>query len=453
MSKLLQAMAAVAILSITSVSGAAVYDNPDEPTPTTLYFHIWDTFSKFVINTEPYNASFFETGGVNFPTTSGTPAAQATGEWDFNTIYGFSTAGPVEYDFNENGRPRLHPERGIANDVELTAEYDHKVHLYIDARGIGGGDESPGVLPEMNFRVTMREGDQPGSDLDSGAKIMEGQVKVALFDTMFCPTDIPSAIAPVSIFCLFSVDPSQEAGTYDSYPQETPDGTPILYPDENNVIEVIIDMALLQDSIKKSDAYNVRMDWYQEPPAATSGPDQFALGNLRMVLDEQYLPRLNTSITNPVYIEFLHPQVAAGTLLIHSGINSPWGTYDLDFDSVKVDVVGPTAPSELKRVTTSNTNVHGLHDQAAEITYLWDFREDNAVNGDYEITYSVMNADNTATAVASDSFRIDGKKLYTTDDQGEEIEFVDDSASEESPFGALGLTIIGLAALALRRRP
>jgi hypothetical protein len=172
--------------------------NPDQSTPTVLYFHIFDTFNAFPINTQPMDVAFFEVGGTSFPTVSHTIVSQQAGDFDFNTIRGFSTSGPVEYDFIENGRPRFHPERGIAADVELDPAVQPVLRLYMDVRDLFSSDAHPHnvtctavcagpvdgalnpvmdqwdglpqALPLFTFRYSMRAGNVLGDDaaLDAG---------------------------------------------------------------------------------------------------------------------------------------------------------------------------------------------------------------------------------------------------------------------------------------------
>src|SRR5687767_9983654 len=118
MNRILLATLAAGLLALAT-PGQAQLSNPDGPTPTTLYFHIFDTLNAFPINTQPMDADFFRVGGTSFPTASNAVVSQQAGDFDFNTIRGFSTSGPVEYDFIENGLPRYHPERGIAADVRI----------------------------------------------------------------------------------------------------------------------------------------------------------------------------------------------------------------------------------------------------------------------------------------------------------------------------------------------
>ncbi len=408
---------------------------PKTSTPTILYFHIWDTFNKFPINTqEPFlPEKFFQVGGTNFPTVPDSPVIQG---FDFNTIYGFSTAGLVEYEFIENGRPRLHPERGIAADVLIDSNVQPEVFFYMEVRDPTGDDTGPNILPAWTVRVLVREGDDVGPDgrLDAGAKIMEGQL------TAHVATG-PGGAAPPGV-----------GGNSIA-------GTPVLVPDEDGVVLFRVPLDVIQDKIKKQEAYNVRIDWYQDPSPGGTQEDTFAEGWYRVVMDDKHLPRMELSIMNPVYIDYIHPQVAAGVLLIHTGVNSPWGTYDIDPDNITLSVAGPSPPQKLEKFISQNQHVHGLHDQAAEITYLWRFRKEDAKNGEYQIEMEVPNLLGTRTAKGSAGFVIEGKRSYGIDESGQEVETIDPttgggSSSKGSPGAPailMALAMLG-AAMALKRR-
>ncbi len=419
---------ALALVATPVADAQSTLNNPNESTPTTLYFHIFDTFNKFVINTQPMDSEFFEVGGTSFPTLVGTPANEVTGDFDLNTIYGTSTAGPVEYDFIENGKPRFHPERGIAADVQIDPSVEPVVYMYIDVRdvissgGFTGG--APNALPDFTFRVIMREGDDPGTDaqLDQGAKIMEGETTVNIYDGQ-------------------AAGPTNQAAAAGGW----------VVPDENGIVEIAVPMKLMSNIIPKTEAFNVRIDWYQGGSAGFE--DQFAEGYMRLYASPDHLPRLEFAINNPVYIEFIHPQVAAGILLIHTGVNSPWGTYDIDPSNITISVDGPSTPQTLEQVVAQNQHVHGLHDQAAEITYLWKFRDENAANGEYTIDFSVPNAAGTSVATGSAGFVVQGKQAFGIDDQGEEVEPTVTEESKDTPSVGLlaALALVGAALLARRR--
>lgn len=427
----------VGMLAVPTVSAQDSLNNPNKSTPTTLYFHIFDTFNKFVINTQAMNVETFEVGGTNFPTLVDTPVNQVMeAQYDFNTLYGTSTAGPVEYDFIENGRPRFHPERGIAADVNLDTSVQPVAYIYIEPRDILGCNtnacdfppELPNCLPDLTVRVTMRTGDDPGPDgnLDAGDLIMGGQKTYTVCTAAGAP--LGSAVAL--------------NGEYKEV-------------DSAGIVEFAIPLDVAANKIPKKDAFNVRIDWWQGTAAGgVIQEDQFAEGFLRLAADQDHLPRLEMNIMNPVYIEFIHPQVAAGTLLIHTGVNSPWGTYDINAEDVVVSVEGPSTPVVLNQVVATNEHVHGLHDKAAEITYLWSFRDEGAKDGDYTINLSVKNNAGTATATGSAGFTIKGKEAFGTDETGQIIEPTVTEKSKDTPgVGLLGMVgLLGALAVALRRR-
>jgi uncharacterized protein (TIGR03382 family) len=416
----------VPLLSAGDASGQLA--NPERSTPTALYFHIFDTYNAFPVNTQAMDVGFFEVSGSNFPTV-------ASQGYDFNTIRGFSTSGPVEYGFLENGRPRYHPERGIAADVRIDPDVQPVAYIYLDVRDLFGSDAAglglPQALPSVTVRVTMRTGNEIGPDeqLDAGTLILGGQRTAHLADGHLAPTN--GALGG----------------------QTGPDGNPVLVPDEAGVIEFAVPLDVAQPRIPRADSFNLRIDWYQNPTGDASQEDEFASGWMRLVLDEAHLPRLELSILNPVYIEFIHPQVAAGTLLVHTGVNSPWGTYDVDVANVTLEIEGPARPRQLGLVVSQNAHVHGLHDQSAELTWLWKFRDEQAPNGDYTIRLSVPNLAGTAVATGSASFTIAGKQAYGFDEQGQAVAAGAEAASQASPPPAGPMLALAVLALAALRRP
>jgi len=419
------ALAAATLLALPAAS--AEIRNPRASTPTTLYFHIFDTYNPFPVNTQAMDLKFFQVSGTNFPTI------QSQG-YDFNTIRGFSTAGPVEYGFLENGRPRYHPERGIAADVKIDPAVQPVAFLYLDVRDIVGSDTQglglPQLLPSFTVRVTMREGNVigPDAELDAGNLIMQGSTTAHVADTGM-------------------------AGANGQVPKQAPDGKPIFVPDADGVVEFAVPMAVASPTIPKSDSFNLRIDWYQNPTGDPAQDDQYSEGFLRLVLDAKHLPRLQMAILDPVYVEFIHPQVAAGTLLVHAGVNSPWGTYDVDAGNISMSITGPTVPKTLAEVVSQNAHVHNLHDKAAEVTWLWRFRDDDAASGDYAIDLKVGNRAHTAAAEGTATFTVEGKKAYGLDEQGNLVTpTITGGKASPAPVGpALGLLLAALALVARRR--
>lgn len=424
--KSILALLAVALFTVASVpmADAHVDPEPKKPTNTILYFHIFDTFNAFPINTQAPNTDFFRVGGTNFPTFV-EPNSQTN--YDFNTVYGFATSGPVEYDFIENGQPRFHPERGIAKNVEIDGGTDIYAYLYLNVRDfLGNSDGAPNYLPSFTFRLTMREGNVIGPDeqLDTGAKIMEGQLTAHIWDSK--GLDIPAPPAA--------------------------DNLPTLEPDEDGIVEFKIKMNAEQLVIPKANAYNLRLDWFQNPTADGANDDRFAEGYMRLVSDAKHHPRMELAITNPVYIDYIHPEVAAGILLIHTAENSPWGTYDIDVENITIEVTGPSTPLDLPVVVSQNQHVHNLHDKSAEVTYLWRFRDEGAQEGTYKIHLHVQNMAHTATASQEATFVVEAKRAYGIDEKGNEVKVIVPEDTESSPGPSLLIVAVLLAGAVLVRR-
>ena len=439
------ALTAVAAMLLFVVPTAQAQANCEHPlacpnvsTPTSLYFHIFDIFNNFPINTQVPHPGFFQVGGTNFPSLVEPNTGQ---NYDFNTMYGYSTSGPVEYNFIENGQPRFHPERGIANDIRIDDQAATPcgdvvvpacVHIYVSLRDATGGT-STNFMPKYTFKVEMRELNVLGDTaaLDAAPMIMHGELAYHLASKDF-------------------------ASLNDTVPPG--DTVHIRTPNADGVIEYAIPMTIEGTKITKSDGYHMHIHWFQDPSPDASHQDQAAEGYMRLVMDEKYHPRLDLSIKNPVYIDFIHPEVAAGILLIHSAENSPWGTYDIDVQNITVDVKdadGNHVDAGLQQVTSQNSHVHNLHNKSAEVTYLWRFRDENAKDGTYTITLKVQNVAHTATATDTAQFVLEGKKAYGIAQNGETVTPAPDPAGEGKSSPGAGLLVLGTAfglALAMRRR-
>jgi hypothetical protein len=439
------ALCALVALALAPAAQGEV-KNPTASTPTTLYFHLFDTFNLFPINTQAPDVAFFKVGGTDFPSI-------ASQGFAFNSVRGYATSGPVEYNFIENGQPRFHPERGIAKDVLLDKSVQPVAHLYLNVRDFLGTHVAPDALPTFTFAVTMREGNSgPDAELDANPVILQGAMSAHVVSLLVCPQELnlsPGSPAPDPIAA-----PVCSGAANDALPDGTsaPDGLPILVADANGTVEFPVKLNLVGDKIPKADAYNVRVDWYQNPTGSADQDRQYAEGFLRLISDAQHHPRLDLAILDPVYIEYIHPEVAAGILLIHTCVNSPWGTYDVDVANMTVSVDGPSKPLRLAVVTSQNAHNHGLHDKCAEVTYLWRFRDEGAKDGTYAIHLAVPNVGRSATATGDAGFTVEGKRAFGVDQNHQVVAPEGGTATKSSPAaGPVALAAV-LGVALLRRR-
>lgn len=429
--RVLAVLVAMLMASGTAMAQSSTIDNLDTPTPTTLYFHL-DAHQDFPINTQPPDDRYAKgsTRGLLASTTTCTPEG-TPGQFhqDHHTVYGFSTPGYVEYEYEEDGGPRIHPERGLAYNVRLDDDTGMTGYWYLRTTVDSGQASSdinnmPVLVPQVVVRFTMRTGDEVSFGAEAynqGEVIAQGESE------------------PVALV------PSEETPGY--HPQE----------DGSHVYEIQVPLDVKKDEIPADEdtgGYNMRVDVFTQVPGCDSDPDSsFMPGSVEIYTSPDYRPRLDLTVMNPVRIEYIHPQFVGDDLLIHTSLNSPWGNYDVDETEggITMDVSGPTAASNVFRVAFEQKHhEHGFHFEAVDVTYQWDYEQDQAADATYDLTVTVWNDQRTASATGSAT--IDVGSLTATDDEGNVVQQVQ-TEEKDTPL-PVWLPLLGVlvAALLLRRR-
>ncbi len=422
----------LALLMASSVAMAqsSTIDNPEVSTPTTLYFHL-DAHQDFPINTQPPDDRYAKgsTRGLLASTTTCTPEG-TPGQFhqDHHTVYGFSTPGYVEYEYEEDGGPRIHPERGLAYNVLLDDEgmtgYWYLKTTVDSNQASSDINNLPVLVPQVVVRFTMRTGDE----VSFGAEAYnEGEV-IAIGES-----------APVVLL------PSEETPGYHAQ------------DDGSHVYEIQVPLDVKKDEIPADEdtgGYNLRVDVFTQVPGCQEDPDaSFMPGSIEIYTSPEHRPRLDLAVMNPVRIDYIHPQFVGTDLLIHTSLNSPWGNYDVDETEggITMEVSGPTTASSVFRVAFEQKHhQHGYHFEAVDVTYQWDYAKDQAADASYDLTVTVWNDQRTASATGSAT--IDVGSLTATDDEGNVVKQVE-TDEKETPIPAL-LPLLGMvgAALVARRR-
>lgn len=438
--------------------------NPVASTPTILYFHLVD-FQDFPINTQkPDDRYTEETGvGVATPSTTCIPNPDLGGSpfVDHHTYYGYSSPSYVEYDFEQDGKPRTHPERGISYDAQIDAAAPFYLYWYLTttARNIasaGPADPNmvPVVVPNVIVKATMRAGDAISVDdkaYNTGPIIAQGQTKAA---TLAADQVIDTA-AP---------------GT--QHPDVRFVGSPL--GGNSYTFEFRVPITVSSPMIPRSTGYNLRIDMYSEVPACPGGQNQpedakFMADVVKIHTSPEHRPRMELAIMNPIRLEYLHPQFVGDDLVIHTSMNAAWGNYDVneqDADGITVSVTGPSPATSLaKAAIVQRTHEHYHHQEAVDITYVWPYKTDRAQNGLYTVQVTFMNDQRTATATGVAQFEI-GKGTVIgcggvqesserlNDQCGVDVQEDGRTESKDSP-GAGFLVLLGVLAAALvvaRRR-
>ncbi len=410
-----------------------VIQNPTASAPTTLYMHI-DGIQDFPINTQPPDDRFqtSEAFGLATSTLSCLPTdvpGTSADNSEYHTYYGYSTPGYVEYDFEEQGKPRYHKERGISFDAELDTSYASTAFWYLETQITSSDGEAstansaPLPLPQVTVRATMRAGDQVGvgdEAYNAGAVIAQGQAGPYVLD----PTG---------------------AGA--------PGGLPGHAVGDRHVYEFAMPLAFESSRITRDDAYNVRIDVFIELPECGDPSNGYAMPNtMRVHTSPDFRPRIDLATLNPIRIDYLHPQFIGDELVIHTSLNSPWGNYDVAETEgpygvpggIRVAIDGPTSAASLAQAAfVQRHHDHHFHQEPVDVTYVWPYLQDGAAGGQYTVTVEAYNDQQTGKAIASETFEIgkDGKPTAIVQEQ-------------ESPApGALLLVALAAVALVRRRSP
>lgn len=405
----------------------------DQSTPTVLYMHIADARNDFPINTQPPDDRFNQGASFGLFTQSQTCFDDPTGQAgllnnEYHTYYGYSTPGYVEYDFQEDGLPRYHTERGISFDVRLDTAEPFTLYWYLETQYIAGDNQAlplnpnqhPVVVPNVKVIATMREGDAVSighEALNSGAVIASGETEPMLLE--------PNAENHAAV-------------------------------DGRHVYEFAVPMTFEKEIITRDEAYNIRIDVAMELPVCPNTPEEHIMPNLVAVhTSPDHRPRMELSIMNPIRIEYIHPQFVGEEMVIHTSFNSPWGNYDVDeaAGGIEVGVEGPSKAASLVRAAfVQRHHDHFHHQEPVDVTYIWPYKNDNAQKGEYLVHVSVWNDQHTAQAKGIAKFDIASRTAY--DDQGQKVANQNQDPGKDSPAAGLLILLgsLGAAAVVGKRR-
>lgn len=426
-------LAALLAFSVPVAAQDIGINNPTDATPTTLFFHL-DAQQDFPINTQAPDDRYSKgsTRGILAPTTTCTPEAlPGQIHQSQHTLYGFSTPGYVEYDFQEDGGPRIHPERGLASDVQLDTASEMVGTFYLrttlDSGRFGSSavpvNDLPLLVPQVAVQFTMRTGD----DLSFGdEKYNDGSVIAQ------------GTSAAMTLFPDTNVNPTYEP-----------------LPDGGHLYRFDVPMGISMDAIPADESYNVRVDIFLDIPGCNTDNDVSLMpGTVEIYTDADHRPRMDFAVLNALQIVYIHPQFVGNDLYIHTSFNSPWGNYDIDENpgGIDVQISGPSEARSLVRAAfTQRHHEHDHHFEPVDVTYVWPYKLDGAEKGDYTVTVTAQN--DQATALATGSARVDLAAQLAFDSEGNEVERAPGEGGKESPGAGL-VAVLGLlaAALIIRRK-
>jgi MYXO-CTERM domain-containing protein len=455
--RLLLVLSCLVVLAAPAVSAkegfASGINNPDTPSPVTLYMHLID-IQDFPINTQRPDDRWTVSNAVGVATSTtsclpdGTPGADLSQAW--HTGYGYSSPSYVEYDIQEGNKPRIHPERGISYDAHLDEGTPFTLYWYMttqsvaNAPGAGAPDPSqvPIVVPNVVVAASIRAGDAISVNdhaYNTGPLLVHGQTIPATLAGEQVLPGLPGNAAPAHTKALSKLG------------------------DGRWLYEFAVPMTIDVPVIPRDTGYNLRVDVYMDNPACTGGVDEALMPNVvRIHSDADHRPRMEFAVTNPIRIEALHPQFVGDDLVVHAAMNAVWGNYDIaevnpsytpdvTAADMALAVDGPTPADGLFRYNiVQSTNPHNMHQDAVTVVYVWPYKADQATDGPYAVSLLVRNDQRTATATADAVFEIGRQVTTVCDESGCEEETLGPGSDDNQAPGPLpalvGLALLGLAA-------
>lgn len=384
--------------------------------PVNLYAHT-STFQDFPLNTQEPQPSYaalplggsWMSGCVQDPLD-----AQGLTDRSYHTWYAVSSPAKVDYDIDDNGRPRIHMERGISGDVILNGD-SMTLHWYLAFEQSASG--AIPVAPDIIVRGTVREGDDVSvgsAALNAGRLIASGQSD-------------PVTLSPM-------VDHPQVSHHMVG---------------EQHVFGFHITLPIEERVIKADEAFNLRVDAFMDNPLCNDpntagGGDYLNPFKLEVHESQGLWNHLEIDVEDPVSIELFHAQTVGRDIVLHLAANSVFGSYDI--------APGPwivfddEAPAQRVSATTPN----GMNDHTRDTTeaYVWDWR--NTTPGVYPFTLRVENLQGTADATLRGELHVDteGPRICL-----DGACLVESTSKESSTPGVPAATVLlALAAIAMARR-
>jgi hypothetical protein len=185
-------------------------------------------------------------------------------------------------------------------------------------------------------------------------------------------------------------------------------------PGSPKAIQFDVDLGQPQiDKIDKENDFFTVYRFYSE-----SAGQAWGLASWRVWSGEFFPPSFTMPVENPLTVERVIPTFANNKLAILGVMNSPWGSYDVDKDSVELEITGPddrtVEPDNLLTSGVSRSLAHGGHYAPVNQTWIWDYRGESDLDpGTYTVKVSAENAQGSAQAACAG--------FFTLEEQGEDL--------------------------------
>ncbi len=339
----------------------------------------------------------FPMGESDYSLGSTAPAVEGEtiGDDGGNELWFYSTPGFVSIrDYNDFDYSKIHSENGQSKDVVLDPSKPVSVVVHMSADQTVGApiQPKPGEVPRDVPWV------YPFINVDYGV-----QPNFRVHATLLMGIGGPHGEGAMS---TPQVDALQDVQVIAEGSTDVFDLTSLPGPLGQIVHSLEIDLGPAQVTrIPKEYDFFLKVEWSNHD----DGSGRVTLPMYNVNGGEWFPNRFTLPVQNPVDVEMVHPQFVNSRLVIHGVTNTPWGSYDVDLDSLRLDLKGPDGtaydPVRIVRITDRSV-AHGGHYNPVNVTWVWDYQRDNAPPGEYSATVTAWNIQGSGTASTTARFTI-----------------------------------------------
>ena len=409
--RLLTTVATLFLLATALVATApAATAQPAAPTAAettseiTFYGHIFGhgRGAPMPMNTQfPYGEQDYSIGSTAHSCGVDIPEVQSNCEDDAaNEVWLYTTAGFVQIkERSDFAYDKLHNERGLTKDTYLDTSKDITATFYMSADMHGWliALSEPGTPSDLPWPVW-------GWNWDPGY-LAQWQVEATLYAGILGEHGGAAAEAP-DIAAALADGKLTPLAQGVSDPQDVQSlevaGQPTVWKFDINL------GAPAKNVITKEESYVVRFQFHGvKPDGSRSVIPEAETWNINS--GEFYPVMITLPVKGAFNVEMVLPQFVYDKLVILGIMNTPWGSYDVDHDSIKLEIKDSSGtrfePRSISRLADFSV-AHEGHYKPVNITYVWDYKADGLKPGVYTATVSASNFQGSASASCAATFEV-----------------------------------------------
>jgi hypothetical protein len=348
-----------------------------------LYAHFEDILNRAPLNTQPpdpVRESDLNRGFLMPVVETNTPDPTAF-HFKNNEFIMFSSPGLVE--FLETGW-RTHQEPGLASDARIAAN-EFNLYWYMSAYAVPNYSTSDSTGQTAKIGATVQMGVY--ARMETGRHQFKGDV-----------------IAESNDWDKNDILQGQRV-------------TMITQPGADDVYEFQVKMNVKNKIIPSSETKNgfmVYVNPYQIKQGGNEGPNSAQLGqeSWRVRTGHKFPPRLVIPIENPMETKASSLTIFDNRLFVRWSFVSAWGSYDLRDASLNLKSTGQGKIEDkaIDHIILKRSVDHDGHFKPVNSTWAIDYTNFPLADGDYELTASIMNLQETYQLEQKFPFKVQGGK-------------------------------------------